>query len=152
MQVGIDRPVALLAAGSPGGGWPTCWSRPATASPVVGPLVPPPAGPACNCLDLHRRDRDPGWPELAAQLAGDAGPTRAARRRSSRRPRYAAAEVLAYLDGGTPETVGATVEIAAPGPRPPARAGRRTRAVRLHPSAGHDVGSSAAGRSVTMIG
>jgi hypothetical protein len=28
---------------------------------------------------------------------------------------YAAAEVLTYLDGGTPETLGSTIEVAGPG-------------------------------------
>ncbi len=35
----------------------------------VGPLVVPGAGPCLGCLDLHRGDRDPGWPLVAAQLA-----------------------------------------------------------------------------------
>lgn len=36
---------------------------------AVGPLVVPGAGPCLGCLDLHRGDRDPGWPLVAAQLA-----------------------------------------------------------------------------------
>ena len=35
---------------------------------VVGPLVRPGRTPCLNCLDLHRRDRDPAWPAIAAQL------------------------------------------------------------------------------------
>ncbi len=35
----------------------------------VGPLVRPGApGPCLRCLDLHRADRDPLWPDIAAQL------------------------------------------------------------------------------------
>lgn len=35
----------------------------------VGPLVRPHAiGPCLRCLDLHRADLDPGWPDIAAQL------------------------------------------------------------------------------------
>lgn len=35
---------------------------------VVGPLVVPGAGPCLHCLDLHRRDVDPGWPAAVDQL------------------------------------------------------------------------------------
>lgn len=35
---------------------------------VIGPLVVPGTGPCLDCLDLHRRDRDPAWPALLAQL------------------------------------------------------------------------------------
>lgn len=38
----------------------------------VGPLVVPGRGPCLRCLDLHRRDRDPRWPVVAAQLTGPA--------------------------------------------------------------------------------
>lgn len=37
---------------------------------VVGPLVVPGRSACLHCLDLHRSDRDPAWPVLAAQLAG----------------------------------------------------------------------------------
>ncbi|WP_392508757.1 hypothetical protein ACF3NT_06520 [Naumannella halotolerans] len=35
----------------------------------VGPLVLPAITPCPRCADLHRRDHDPDWPWLAAQLA-----------------------------------------------------------------------------------
>lgn len=35
---------------------------------TVGPLVRPGAGPCLRCVDLHRRDADPAWPAMAAQL------------------------------------------------------------------------------------
>jgi bacteriocin biosynthesis cyclodehydratase domain-containing protein len=38
----------------------------------VGPLVVPGRSPCLRCLDLHRRDRDPRWPVVAAQLTGPA--------------------------------------------------------------------------------
>ncbi|WP_314149719.1 TOMM precursor leader peptide-binding protein, partial [uncultured Leifsonia sp.] len=34
----------------------------------VGPFVTPGSGPCLRCADLHRRDRDPAWPAIAAQL------------------------------------------------------------------------------------
>jgi hypothetical protein len=96
---------------------------------VVGPLVPPAGSPCLNCLDLHRKDRDPAWPGLAAQLAtatatdpvqGGGEPCAAPTVLAA--AGFAAAEVLAYLDGrvagngpGDPQTLGATVEISAPG-------------------------------------
>lgn len=78
---------------------------------VVGPLVPVTGGPCLRCLDLHRTDRDPSWPALAAQLAERSGddPCPAATRLTA--AGFAAAEVLAHLDGAEPTTIGATVEI-----------------------------------------
>lgn len=35
---------------------------------TVGPSVVPGRGPCVRCLDLHRRDADPAWPAMAAQL------------------------------------------------------------------------------------
>ena len=35
---------------------------------VVGPLVVPGVTSCLSCVDLHRTDRDPAWPALAAQL------------------------------------------------------------------------------------
>lgn len=44
---------------------------------VVGPLVLPGAGPCLGCVERHRVDRDPWWPQVLAQLVlgeGDAAP------------------------------------------------------------------------------
>lgn len=35
---------------------------------VVGPLTGRPVDPCLHCLDLHRRDADPSWPDLATWL------------------------------------------------------------------------------------
>jgi bacteriocin biosynthesis cyclodehydratase domain-containing protein len=83
---------------------------------VVGPLVWPGRSPCLNCLDLHRRDRDPAWPTVSAQLhtgQDTADPVAAATLLVG--AAYAAAEVLTYIDGGEPATLGATVEIERPG-------------------------------------
>ncbi len=40
----------------------------------IGPLVEPGRGPCLRCLELARRDRDPAWPVIAAQLAGRPAP------------------------------------------------------------------------------
>lgn len=79
---------------------------------IVGPLVPAAGGPCLHCLDLHRTDRDPAWPDLAAQLAqapADRAPCATATALTA--VGFAAAETLAYLDGSEPSTIGATVEI-----------------------------------------
>ncbi|WP_121194329.1 hypothetical protein [Motilibacter peucedani] len=67
---------------------------------VVGPLVVPGVTSCLRCLDLHRRDRDPGWPVLVAQLmAGgpDVEPCDTAL--AALGSAAAAAQVLANLDG-----------------------------------------------------
>ncbi|MGN9766185.1 TOMM precursor leader peptide-binding protein [Micromonospora sp. SD12] len=129
VQLGTDRPAALLAAGHAQRRQPHLLLGLREGVPVVGPLVRPPAGPCLHCLDLHRADRDPDWPALAAQLASDAGEQACATATLLAAGAYAAAEALAQLDGGTPETLGCAVEITG--------AGRfRRRAWPPHPSCG----------------
>ena len=40
---------------------------------LVGPLVIPGVTSCLECADLHRKDRDPAWPALAAQLRDTVG-------------------------------------------------------------------------------
>ncbi|MGI5214620.1 TOMM precursor leader peptide-binding protein [Plantactinospora sp. CA-290183] len=138
VQAGADRPAGLLAAGYAQRRQAHLLLGVRDGTPVIGPLVRATAGPCLNCLDLHRRDRDPGWPQVAAQLAvGDPAepcttPTLLAA------VGYAVHEVLAFLDGAQPETLGGTVEIDGPGrvrrrswsPHPGCDCGRRQRARR----------------------
>ncbi|MBY8874438.1 ThiF family adenylyltransferase [Micromonospora sp. PLK6-60] len=115
VQLGADRPAALLAARYAQRRQPHLLLGLREGVPVVGPLVRPPVGPCLNCLDLHRGDRDPGWPALAAQLAA-AGPDQdCAAATLLAAVAYAAAEVLAHLDGGNPETLGCAVRVGAAG-------------------------------------
>ncbi|GII21079.1 ThiF family adenylyltransferase [Planosporangium mesophilum] len=95
---------------------------------VVGPFVPPAGSPCLACLDLHRLDRDPAWPTLAAQLA-TAPPTGQACAATTTLigVGHAVAEILAYLDGGSPRTRGATIEIDGAG-------GERRRSWPPHPT------------------
>ena len=81
---------------------------------VLGPLVRPGLTPCLNCLDLHRRDRDPGWPAVAEQI-GRGGADAVEATTALAGAAYAAAEVLAHVDGALPRTLGATVEITTPG-------------------------------------
>jgi bacteriocin biosynthesis cyclodehydratase domain-containing protein len=83
---------------------------------LVGPLVRPGGSPCWHCLELHRNDRDPAWPVIAAQLAtaGDGGGT-CALTTAIAAAAYAAEEVLSYVDGRSWHTDGAAVEIDRPG-------------------------------------
>ena len=79
-------------------------------SAVIGPLVGARGRPCLHCLDLHRRERDAAWPgSVSAGVEPCAVSTVLAA------TAYAVAEALAFLDGGAPETTGATAEIRAPG-------------------------------------
>nr|WP_239521841.1 ThiF family adenylyltransferase [Geodermatophilus sabuli] len=82
---------------------------------VVGPLVVPGSTSCLRCAELHRRDADPRWPLLAAQLtAGDPAPG-GATVTCLMTAVTAAVQVLAYLDGGAaPVTLGTTVELRPP--------------------------------------
>ncbi len=83
---------------------------------VVGPLVVPGRTSCLRCAELHRRDADPSWPSLAAQLTAGEAPASGATVTCLLTALTAVQQVLAYLDGsGAPATLGATVEL-----RPPA--------------------------------
>jgi hypothetical protein len=88
------------------------WLRDATV--VVGPLVGPRDSPCLNCLELHRCDRDPVWPTIAAQLPGAASAAACAITTLLAGAAYAADEVLAHLDGRPVRTRAAVVEITSP--------------------------------------
>jgi hypothetical protein len=134
VQLGYDQPVALLAAGHARRRQPHLPVAIREGAAVIGPFVPRAGAPCLNCVDLHRKERDAGWPELSAQFAGPA-PEPCGVATILAATAYATAEALAFLDGGAPETLGAAVEIAAPGrfrrrtwpPHPRCECGRRTR-------------------------
>ena len=110
VQLAYEQPVALLAAGHRQRRQPHLAVTVREGTAIVGPFVPPTGGPCLNCLDLHRRDRDPAWPRLGAQLNAAVGqPCTAATALAA--TGYATNEALVHLDGGTPQTVGAAVEI-----------------------------------------
>ncbi|MEO3748859.1 PqqD family protein [Plantactinospora sp. B5E13] len=133
VQVGADRPAGLLAAGFAQRRQAHLLLDLRDGTPVVGPLVPVSGSPCLNCLDLHRQDRDPGWPGLAAQLAGGTTPEPCLTVNLISAVGYTVAEVLAFLEGGAPETVGGAVELPWPGrvrrrtwpPHPACGCGRR---------------------------
>jgi hypothetical protein len=84
---------------------------------LVGPLVVPGRGPCLRCLDLHRTDRDDGWPRVLAQLLeNDPGrPHPEETAVSTLAAGLAALQVLGFLHGRQPmASVGATLEVALP--------------------------------------
>jgi len=82
----------------------------------VGPLVLPGRSSCSRCHDLHRADRDPGWPSVAAQLAGTArprGPAACDVVLATAVAAHAGLQALAYLDGDpAPPAVDGTIEVA----------------------------------------
>lgn len=86
--------------------------RPTTCGAVVGPLIAPGRSSCLHCADLIRRDADPAWPELLRQLLWrQVGVSPAIRTWATG---VAVSQVLCFLAGGRPETLGATVELCAP--------------------------------------
>ena len=82
---------------------------------VVGPFVVPGATSCLRCADLHRRDADPRWPALAAQLTATEAPPSGATVTCLLTAATAAVQVLAYLDGtAAPATLDATMELRPP--------------------------------------
>jgi len=83
---------------------------------VVGPLVVPGRTGCLRCGDLHRRDADPRWPRLAAQLTAGEPPASGATVTCLLTAVVAAVQVLAFVDGtAAPAAVDATLELAPPG-------------------------------------
>lgn len=101
-------------------------------SAVVGPLVLPGESPCLRCLDLHRAGRDPAWPLLAAQLATGGPGAKAAGDvvTATLLASVCALQVLGFIEGRRPATVGATLQLTLPDWR------LRRRRWSLHPSCG----------------
>jgi hypothetical protein len=114
VQLGHDQPVTLLAARHARRRQPHLAVTLREGVVVVGPFVPAAGGPCLNCLDLHRRERDAGWPEISAR-SDAATPEPCGVATVLAATAYATAEALAFLDGRPVETLGAAVRITAPG-------------------------------------
>ncbi|MFI5494775.1 hypothetical protein [Actinoplanes sp. NPDC051859] len=112
VQLGHDQPTALLAAGYAQRRQPHLAVAIREATAVIGPLVPAHGGPCLNCLDLHRRERNP---DVDRPTPGprDGEPCAAATVLAA--TAYAVAQVLEFIDGQKPATEGAEIEIGAPG-------------------------------------
>ena len=135
VQLAHDEPAALVAAGHAGRRQPHLAAVIRDGAAVIGPLVPAGGTPCLHCVDLHRRERDAGWPGSPAPAGPDTSEPCAVTTLLAATA-FAAAETLAYLDGRVPETLGAAVEITAPGrfrrrtwvPHPACACRRRRRA------------------------
>lgn len=102
---------------------------------VVGPFVVPGVTGCLRCADLHRRDADPRWPRLAAQLTASEPPPSGATVTCLVTAATAALQVLGYVDGTVaPVTLDATVELRPPDLRP------RVRRWPPHPACGCGAG------------
>ncbi|MGX6605842.1 ThiF family adenylyltransferase [Micromonosporaceae bacterium Da 78-11] len=114
VQLDHDQPVSLVAAAHTARRQPHLAVTVRDGAAVIGPLVPSTGAPCLNCLDLHRKERDAGWPgRPAGRRSAVAEPGAVATLLTA--TAYAAAEVLTFLDGGAPQTLGAAAEITAPG-------------------------------------
>jgi hypothetical protein len=114
VQLEYEQPVALLAAGHAARRQPHLAVTIREGSVVIGPLVPPAGVPCLNCVDLHRQDRDAGWPTAGIALDHAAAePCTVAVLLAA--TAYVVGEVLEFVDGGAPQTLGAGIEITAPG-------------------------------------
>ncbi|MCL1900482.1 MAG: thiamine biosynthesis protein ThiF [Promicromonosporaceae bacterium] len=91
------------------------------AEAAVGPLVIPGKTPCLNCRDLTLADADQRWPDVARQLRQAQWRGREETALSAVAAALAAAQVLAFLDGLTPATAGASLELALPQATPSLR-------------------------------
>ncbi|HKD98796.1 MAG TPA: hypothetical protein VKB69_14550 [Micromonosporaceae bacterium] len=115
VQVGQGVPAELAAFGYARRALPHLLIEERDESILVGPLVTAGGSPCLRCLDLHRRDRDPAWPALVAQLAtaGDEATT-ASTATTIVAVGVAVAQILGYLDGLDVVTIGASIEVGPP--------------------------------------
>lgn len=78
----------------------------------VGPLVLPGRSACLRCLDLTRRDRDPGWPVVSARLGGfPAGEIACDTVMSTLVAAVATGHALALIDGGEPSVTNGTMDV-----------------------------------------
>ena len=136
IQLGHEQPVALLAAAHLTRRRPHLAVALREGVPAIGPFVPAAGAPCLNCIDLHRRDRDPGWTGFLPPAAEPCAVATALAATA-----LATAESLAFIDGDTPQTRGVTIEIHSPGvlrrrtwhPHPSCLCARVRRSPLLHP-------------------
>jgi bacteriocin biosynthesis cyclodehydratase domain-containing protein len=82
---------------------------------VVGPLVVPGRSACLRCLELHRTDRDPGWPTVSAQLGAAPSTARGESSLTELVAGLVALQVACWVDGRrTPASLGATVTVTLP--------------------------------------
>ncbi|WP_193319070.1 hypothetical protein [Nonomuraea phyllanthi] len=79
---------------------------------TVGPLVVPGKTACLHCLDLTRRDHDPGWPIVTARLGGyPPGEIACDSTLAALVAAEATGQALAYLDGKEPVVTNGTLDV-----------------------------------------
>lgn len=107
---------------------PVVWGE---AGVCLGPLVLPGSTACLQCVDLARRDADPAWPLITAQLATSAKLHCVEESMlASIASALVVSQVLGLVDGRQPSCAGATVELALPD------AQQRIRSWAPHPECG----------------
>lgn len=106
----------MLVSGLMDAGRPHLQVRMRDGVGIVGPLVLPGLTSCLSCIDLHRADRDPEWPIVAAQLVRVAGHGRPATVRATAALAHEHIEQLSVaictpLGARPPELFGRTVEL-----------------------------------------
>jgi hypothetical protein len=83
---------------------------------TIGPLVVPGRTSCLRCHDLIRRDRDPTWPAVAAQLASESPDalTPCDTALATAVAAHATLHALSFLEGDDPPSVNATIDVRAP--------------------------------------
>ncbi len=107
-----ELPAQLVA-----GGVPHLAASAREAIGVVGPLVLPGQSACLGCVELARSDRDPAWPFILAQLAGQAAqPVACAATLATAVAAQAVSQVLSCLDLARPSgaVTNATLELVSP--------------------------------------
>ncbi|GGW32891.1 hypothetical protein GCM10010503_05990 [Streptomyces lucensis JCM 4490] len=160
-DVAVHAPDPLTAEPLMASGTPHLYAGVVEGTGVVGPLVLPGESGCAGCLHEDRTDRDAAWPRLLSQWrSGRARRTGACDLTlASAVAGLAAAHALAFLDGGSPSSLGARWEMSVPGlnwhsrpvePHPACGCGAARRADREHsPSGGQPRGTMAVQRPST---
>ncbi|MDG4822935.1 hypothetical protein O7635_13855 [Asanoa sp. WMMD1127] len=112
VRVGADQPAQLAAAAARRRGQAMLSVEVRDGIPEIGPFVPPDGSPCLACRDLHRTDRDPAWPDIAAGLATSRSEEEACDLVTiMAAAAFAAGQVLVWTDGGDPVTTATAVSL-----------------------------------------
>jgi bacteriocin biosynthesis cyclodehydratase domain-containing protein len=112
VHIGLGAPAELIALRYARQELPHLLIEERDGTILIGPLIPSSGRPCLNCVDLHRRDHDPAWPAVVAQLStGAEAPFSTPMATTMIAAGVAAAQVLSYIDVGRASTIGASFEI-----------------------------------------
>jgi bacteriocin biosynthesis cyclodehydratase domain-containing protein len=110
-----DEPDRRMADAFVRAGLPHLFVRMREGRGILGPFVLPGASSCIRCHDLRRTAQDPRWPNVLAQaLAAPRGAGACDVVLATTLASHAVLHVLAYLEGGQPPSVDATLEMDLP--------------------------------------